>query len=65
MNREKDEHFLINRYIELANMACERNIYTCTDFLNMNEIDTFNSIKVSYLLLTLSLQEVIIILKEK
>ena len=45
MNREKDEHFLINRYIELANMAYDRNIHTCTDFLNMNEIDTFNSIK--------------------
>lgn len=46
MNNEiinKDEHFLKNRFLELANQAYDRNIYTYTDFLNINEISILNS----------------------
>ena len=39
----KEEHFLKNRFLDLANIAFERNIYTYTDFLNMNEISILNS----------------------
>lgn len=39
----KEEHFLKNRFLELANTAYERNIYTFTDFLNINEINILNT----------------------
>lgn len=39
----KEEHFLKNRFLELANIAYERNIYTFTDFLNINEINILNT----------------------
>lgn len=39
----KEEHFLKNRFLELAGIAYERNIYTYTDFLNINEISILNS----------------------
>lgn len=39
----KEEHFLKNRFLELANTAYERNIYTYTDFLNINEINILKS----------------------
>lgn len=41
----KEENYLKNRFIELANIAYERNIYTYTDFLNLNEISILNSYK--------------------
>ncbi len=41
----KEEHFLKNRIIELANNAYTRNIYTNTDFLNLNEINILHTIK--------------------
>jgi RNA-binding protein YlmH len=41
----KDEQFLANRIRELANIAYERNIYTYSDFLNINEINIFEQIK--------------------
>lgn len=41
----KDEHFLVNRLIELAEAAYNRNIYTYTDFLNLHEISILKSIK--------------------
>lgn len=39
----KEEHFLKNRFLELANTAYARNIYTYTDFLNINEISILKS----------------------
>ncbi len=33
----KEEHYLKNRFLELAHAAYVRNIYTYTDFLNLNE----------------------------
>lgn len=39
----KEEHFLKNRFLELANTAYDRNIYTYTDFLNINEISILKS----------------------
>lgn len=39
----KEEHFLKNRFLELANTAYERNIYAYTDFLNINEINILKS----------------------
>lgn len=39
----KEEHYLVNRFLELANTAYNRNIYTYTDFLNMNEIHILKS----------------------
>ena len=41
-NMNKEEHFLKNRFFDLANTAYERNIYTYTDFLNINEINILN-----------------------
>lgn len=41
----KEEHFLKNRFLELANIAYERNIYTFTDFLNINELNILNTYK--------------------
>lgn len=41
----KEENYLKNRFIELANIAYERNIYTYTDFLNLNEISILNTNK--------------------
>lgn len=35
----KDEHYLRSRFLDLANTAFHRNIYTYTDFLNINEIN--------------------------
>ncbi len=40
----KEEQFLKNRLLDLANIAYERNIYTFSDFLNLNEINIFNTI---------------------
>lgn len=40
----KEEHFLKNRFLELANTAYSRNIYTNTDFLNINEINILNNL---------------------
>lgn len=42
INMNKEEHFLKNRFLDLANTAYERNIYTYTDFLNINEINILN-----------------------
>lgn len=39
----KEEHFLINHFKELANTAYTRNIYTLTDFLNLNQISILNN----------------------
>lgn len=41
----KEELFLINRLKDLANTAYERNIYTYSDFLNINELNLLNQIK--------------------
>lgn len=41
----KEEHFLINRFNELADVAFNRNIYTNTEFLNINEINILESVK--------------------
>ncbi len=41
----KEEHFLKNRFLDYANTAYERNIYTYTDFLNINEISILNSMR--------------------
>lgn len=41
----KDEHFLVNRFLELANISYQRDIYTNTDFLNLNEINLLYNIK--------------------
>lgn len=40
----KEELFIKNRFLDLANIAYERNIYTNTDFLNINEISILNSL---------------------
>lgn len=40
----KEEHFLVNRFIELADIAYDRNIYTHTEFLNINQISILKSI---------------------
>ena len=37
--------FLKNRFSDLANSSYNRNIYTYTDFLNLNEISILNSYK--------------------
>lgn len=39
----KEENFLINRFLDLANAAYTRNIYTYTDFLNIYEINILNT----------------------
>lgn len=41
----KEELFLVNRFGDLANTAYERNIYTYSDFLNINELSILNQIK--------------------
>lgn len=41
----KEEHFLRNRIIELANISYTRNIYTNTDFLNLNELNILHTVK--------------------
>lgn len=41
----KEELFLVNRLGDLANTAYERNIYTYSDFLNINELSILNQIK--------------------
>ena len=41
----KEEHFLINRFNELADVGFNRNIYTNTEFLNINEINILESVK--------------------
>ena len=41
----KEEHFLTSRFLDLANVAYERSIYTYTDFLNLNEISILESFK--------------------
>ena len=41
----KEEHFLINRFNELADVAFNRNIYTNTEFVNINEINILESVK--------------------
>ena len=41
----KEEHFLRNRFLELANNAYSRNIYTNTDFLNLNEQNILHQMK--------------------
>lgn len=41
----KDERFLVNRFVELAATAYSRNIYTYTEFLNIHEISILKSIK--------------------
>lgn len=41
----KDELFLTNRIKELARISYDRNIYTYSDFLNINELSIFNQIK--------------------
>lgn len=38
----KDELFFKNRILDLANNAYQRNIYTFSDFLNLNELNIFN-----------------------
>ena len=48
---DKEESFLKNRFSDLANSSYNRNIYTYTDFLNLNEISILNSYRISYLLL--------------
>lgn len=42
---DKEESFLKNRFSDLANSSYNRNIYTYTDFLNLNEISILNSYK--------------------
>ncbi len=41
----KEEQFLKNRILELANVAYQRNIYTNTDFLNLNELHILHMIQ--------------------
>ena len=41
----KEELFLVNRLGDLANIAYERNIYTYSDFLNINELSILNQMK--------------------
>lgn len=40
----KDEHFLESRLLELAQKCYHKNIYTYSDFLNLNEQNIFNTI---------------------
>ena len=40
----KEEHFLSKRIMELAENAYTRNVYTFTDFLNINEQNVFNNL---------------------
>ena len=40
---DKEESFLKNRFSDLANSSYNRNIYTYTYFLNVNEIIILNS----------------------
>lgn len=40
----KEEQFIQNRFLDLANIAYDRNIYTVSDFLNLNEINIFNNV---------------------
>ncbi len=42
-NEEKDSLYLQKRFAELANRCYQRNIYTYTDFLNLNEQDIFRN----------------------
>ena len=41
----KEELFFVNRLKDLADIAYERNIYTYSDFLNINELSILNQIK--------------------
>lgn len=41
----KEELFLVNRLKDLANNAYKKNIYTYSDFLNINELNILNHIK--------------------
>lgn len=41
----KEELFFVNRLKDLADIAYERNIYTYSDFLNINELNILNQIK--------------------
>lgn len=43
----KDEDILRKRLIELSRIAYERDIYTFSEFLNLNELDIFNKINKS------------------
>ncbi len=45
MNNDKEEQLLRKRFLELARTADDRGICTYTDFLTLNEISIFNSIK--------------------
>ena len=38
----KEESFLLNRIKDLANTAFNKNIYTYSDFLNINELSLLN-----------------------
>ncbi len=51
----KEELFLINRLKDLANIAYEKNIYTYSDFLNINELSILNQIKETLPPVTLSI----------
>ena len=42
---DKEKSFLINRFKELANISFNKDIYTFTDFLNLNEISILKSIE--------------------
>lgn len=41
----KEDNFIKNRFFDLANISYNRNIYTYSDFLNLNEISILNSYK--------------------
>lgn len=41
----KEDSYIKNRIIELANNAYNKNIYTYSDFLNLNELNIYNNIK--------------------
>lgn len=45
MNKDKEEQILRKRFIELAQTAVNRGYQTYTDFLNLNEISIFYSMK--------------------
>lgn len=45
MNKDKDEQIFRKRLLDLAKMAVNREICTYADFLNLNEISIFHSMK--------------------
>ena len=40
---EKEETLLRKRFVELSNTAYQRGIITCSDFLNLNELNILHT----------------------